>query len=67
MVRSVEGLTTKVLNVCLKRNVEFGILEKQIHNEVPPKVEYKVTPFGTKFLDILKQLEALQVDIDNQV
>jgi len=26
MVRSVEGLTTKVLNACLKRNIEFGIL-----------------------------------------
>jgi DNA-binding HxlR family transcriptional regulator len=28
MVRSVEGLTTKVLNQCLKKNIEFGILER---------------------------------------
>jgi DNA-binding HxlR family transcriptional regulator len=28
MVRSVEGLSTKVLNECLKRNVAFGILER---------------------------------------
>ena len=28
MVRNVEGLTTKVLNVCLKKNIEFGILER---------------------------------------
>lgn len=27
MVRSVEGLTTKVLNECLRKNLEFGILE----------------------------------------
>jgi len=40
MVRSVEGLSTKVLNECLKRNVEFGILERVAFPEVPPRVEY---------------------------
>ncbi len=64
MVRSVEGLSTKVLNECLKRNVEFGILDKQMFNELPPRVEYQVTPFGEKFLLILNQLENLQNEID---
>jgi len=64
MVRSTDGLTTKVLNQCLKRNVEFGILEKQVFNELPPRVEYKVTTFGEKFLNILVQLEHLQAEID---
>ena len=36
MLRSVEGLSTKVLNECLKRNVEFGILDKQMFNKLPP-------------------------------
>lgn len=65
MVRSVEGLSTKVLNECLKRNVEFGILDKQMFNELPPRVEYQVTPFGEKFLLILDQLENLQNEIDD--
>jgi len=64
MVRSVEGLSTKVLNECLKRNVEFGILDKQMFNELPPRVEYQVTPFGEKFLLILDQLESLQNEIN---
>ena len=64
MVRSVEGLSTKVLNECLKRNVEFGILDKQMFNELPPRVEYQVTPFGEKFLLILNQLESLQNEIN---
>lgn len=67
MVRSVEGLSTKVLNQCLKRNVEFGILEKIMFNEVPPKVEYKVTPLGNKFLKILQQLDALQDEINQSL
>jgi len=67
MVRNVEGLTTKVLNVCLQRNTKFGILERVTYNEVPPRVEYKVTPFGTKFIRILDELEKLQSEIESEL
>jgi len=60
MVRSVEGLTTKVLNECLRKNIEFGIIERIAYNEVPPKVEYFATPFGKKFISILDELKTLQ-------
>lgn len=65
MVRNAEGLSTKVLNDCLRRNIEFGILERVAFNEVPPRVEYNVTPFGEKFISILDQLERLQDEINN--
>lgn len=67
MVRSVDGLTTKVLNTCLQRNTEFGILERVTFNEVPPRVEYRVTQFGTKFIRILDKLEKLQGEIENEI
>ncbi len=67
MVRSVEGLTTKVLNDCLQRNAKFGILERVTHNEVPPRVEYKVTRFGKKFIRILDELEKLQSEIKSEI
>ncbi len=54
MVRSVEGLTTKVLNDCLRKNMEFGILQKNTFAELPPRVEYAVTPFGERFIQVLK-------------
>ncbi len=63
MVRSVEGLTTKVLNECLRRNLEFGIIERIIFNESPPHVEYLFTNFGKKFMRVLDELEKLQQDI----
>lgn len=63
MVRSVEGLTTKVLNECLRKNMEFGILDRIEYNEIPPKVEYVITPFGKKFIAILDQLKKLQSDM----
>lgn len=65
MVRAVEGLSTKVLNECLRKNVEFGILDKVVFNELPPRVEYHVTPFGEKFLRILEELEKLQQEIES--
>lgn len=66
MVRSVEGLTTKVLNQCLRKNTEFGILERTSFHEVPPRVEYKVTDFGAKFMRVLDEIEALQREIEKQ-
>lgn len=65
MVRSVDGLTTKVLNECLRKNTQFGILERISYNEVPPRVEYNVTAFGVKFMRVLDELEKLQDDIED--
>lgn len=67
MVRSVEGLTTKVLNECLRKNMEFGILERQPYDESPPRVEYAITPFGRKFIRILDELEELQREIASEL
>ena len=64
MVRSVEGLSTKVLNECLRKNIEFGIINRIEYNEVPPKVEYQVTPLGKKFIRILDQLKELQNEMN---
>lgn len=64
MVRSVEGLSTKVLNQCLRKNLDFGILEKISYPEIPPRVEYQVTDFGQKFMLIMQSLQELQLEIE---
>ena len=56
-----------MLNECLKKNTKFGILERVSYNEVPLRVEYKVTPFGTKFIRILDELEKLQSEIESEI
>lgn len=67
MVRSVDGLSTKVLNDCLRKNTQFDILERISYHEVPPRVEYKVTEFGIKFMRILDELEKLQHEIEIEI
>ena len=60
MVRNVEGLTTKVLNERLRKLVRFGIVARTSYPEIPPRVEYSFTEFGTQFLHILKEIEKLE-------
>lgn len=63
MERSVEGLTTKVLNERLRKLVRFGVLERTVFAEVPPRVEYNLTDFGNKFVKILENIESLESEL----
>lgn len=60
LVRSADGLTTKVLNERLVKLVRFGILEKTSFPEVPPRVEYGLTDFGSRFSSLLDEVDRLQ-------
>lgn len=64
MEKSVDGLTTKVLNERLRKLVRFGILDREEFAEVPPRVEYRLTPFGEKFAVLLDSIDGLQEDLD---
>lgn len=64
MEKSVDGLTTKVLNERLRKLVRFGILDREEFAEVPPRVEYRLTPFGEKFAVLLDAIDGLQEDLD---
>ena len=63
MVRSAEGLTTKVLSERLGKMLRFGILRKVSYPEVPPRVEYFLTPLGERFTAILDEIERLKRDV----
>lgn len=61
MEHAVEGLTAKVLNERLRKLSRYGILDKTVFPESPPRVEYRLTEFGQRFsalLDDIEQLEA---------
>lgn len=60
MTRATEGLTTKVLNERLSALVEFGIVEKIAYPEIPPRVEYKLTAFGSRFVRLLDLIDELE-------
>ena len=60
MTRATKGLTTKVLNERLSALMNFGIIEKISYPEIPPRVEYKLTDFGFRFVEILDVIDNLE-------
>jgi DNA-binding HxlR family transcriptional regulator len=64
MERSIEGLTGKVLNDCLRRLVQFRVLEKRSYPQIPPRVEYSFSELGRKFRKTLDALDALEADFE---
>ncbi|MBL0123883.1 MAG: helix-turn-helix transcriptional regulator [Betaproteobacteria bacterium] len=60
MEHAIDGLSGKVLNERLTKLVRYGILDKASFAEVPPRVEYRMTDFGNKFIKLLDEVDVLQ-------
>jgi DNA-binding HxlR family transcriptional regulator len=65
--RSLAGLTTKVQHHYFRRMVSLGILRREVYAEVPPRVEYKLTSFGERFVPLLEQIQRFQNELTNEV
>jgi DNA-binding HxlR family transcriptional regulator len=44
--RAIAGISQKMLAQQLRRLEADGIVERTVHNQVPPKVEYRLTAWG---------------------
>jgi DNA-binding HxlR family transcriptional regulator len=64
--RHIEGISTKVLGDRLKQFTKVGIFERVVYPEIPPRVEYKLSEFGKKFLKLLKEVEKLQTELNRE-
>lgn len=56
--RMVPGITEKMLIQQLRELEHDGIVHREIYREVPPKVEYSLTAFGTSLNTALGPLGA---------
>lgn len=63
--RSLPGISQKVLNEKLKELEEDGLISKKTFPEVPPKVEFSLTPMGEKLVPIMQNLSEWGRDILN--
>ena len=46
MRRSLTGVTEKMLTQQLRELEEDGVVHRKVYDQVPPKVEYSLTPYG---------------------
>lgn len=55
--KRIPNVTERMLTLQLRRLEENKILTRTVFAEVPPKVEYELTPIGYELTPILQQLE----------
>ena len=55
--KDLEGISQKVLTDSLRSMEEDGIITRTVYPEVPPRVEYALSPLGESMRPILDAME----------
>lgn len=55
--RAIPGMTEKMLSQQIRELEEDGIVTRRVFPEVPPRVEYALTPIGEELSSIFYSLE----------
>jgi DNA-binding HxlR family transcriptional regulator len=60
---AVTGISTRVLNERLGKRQRFGLIMRRAYAELPPRVAYRLTPFGRRFARLLDAVADRQADL----
>lgn len=61
--KKISGLSAKVLNERLRKLLRYSVISRKVFNEIPPKVEYRLTPLGRKITKVLSDLDKIELDL----
>jgi len=56
--RRVQGVTQKGLTRTLRDLERLGLVSRRIYAEVPPRVEYSLTPLGRSLVEVLDEIKS---------
>jgi DNA-binding HxlR family transcriptional regulator len=54
--REIGGISQKVLTQTLRGLERDGLVSRKVHPEIPPRVEYSLTPLGRTLVGVLEQI-----------
>lgn len=58
LLREIEGINRQMLSKQLKQLEKSGILERETFAELPPRVEYSLTPLGKSLLPVVQSMQS---------
>ncbi|MDN3517541.1 helix-turn-helix domain-containing protein [Aquisalimonas lutea] len=58
LMREIGDVSKQMLSRTLKQLEQDGFITRTLYPEVPPRVEYTLTPLGRSFLEPMRQLVA---------
>lgn len=67
--KSLDGISQKVLTAQLRDMEHNGLIARKVYAEVPPRVEYSLTPLGlslTPVINALKQWGQNYLELESQ-
>ena len=56
LLKEIDGINRQMLSKQLKELAKSGILERKLFPEIPPRVEYSLTPFGKSLLPVVQSM-----------
>jgi DNA-binding HxlR family transcriptional regulator len=62
---ALDGVSPHTLTARLRRFEAYGIVARSIYAEVPPRVEYRLTPTGEKLRPVLESMAAWALTIED--
>lgn len=62
LLRRIGGVSQKMLTQTLKNLESYRLVERRDFHEVPPRVEYRLTPLGRSLGKLLVEVDAWVVD-----
>ncbi len=56
--REIDGISQRMLTRTLRQLERDGLVDREVHPVVPPRVDYSLTPLGATLLDAVQPLVA---------
>jgi DNA-binding HxlR family transcriptional regulator len=60
--RSLTGITQKMLTQHLREMEADGLVNRKVYAEIPPKVEYSLTPKGESLQPLIEQMHTWGIE-----
>lgn len=58
LMREFPDITQTTLTKQLKQLEEYGLINRKVYAQIPPKVEYSLSEIGLEFVDVLEHLKS---------